>query len=316
MDGIKAGVPQARDAVVNKSQESPVTPGPGGKDDASGSGGSDSVTIGANLADHLKDNPLLEKLNALIAGALVISGAGTVLAGIRKGDREQVLSGSKQTMWGVYYGLNAIDTVFKTAMSITPGLRMIGGFINADLGLTKIYKDYKAEGKVDADSAIFHSSAASWGMRHLFLGAEGLAKSRWLTGLAEKGSAAVKGLVSQAPLMGVLGVALGLAGGALDVALGVRGIARGVKAGDKEKKILGGLDVGIGLAMGAGCLLTGLPGVAAVGLGTVGMGCRLWRTDKKFIKETWNQVKEKAHEIKESIKEHLPWHSPKAEKGP
>jgi hypothetical protein len=301
LDGISAHRPE-NTALAGTGQPDASPAAPKKKEE---SAGSDSVTIGANLADHLKNNPMLEKLNALIASALIVSGAGNVVAGIKKGDREQALSGAKQTMWGVYYGLNAVDTVFKTALSLTPGLRMVGGLINPDLGLTKLYKDYKTKGKVDADAAIFNGSAASWGMRHVFLGAEGLGASKWAAGLAANGSKAAKALMANAPLLGVLGMALGLGGGALDAALGVRGIVKGIKTGDKEKKVLGALDVGIGIAMGATCLFTGLPGVALGALGAAGIGYRLWRTDKKMIKETWAQVKEKAHEIKETVKEKI-----------
>lgn len=262
----------------------------------------DNVTVGSNITDHFDDNPMMDRLKGLVAGALVVTGIGTTIAGIKKRNREQALRGAKQTLWGVYHGLDAVDTLFKTAISLTPGLRFLGGFINADLGLTGIYKDYKADKKVDPDKAIFNSAATMWGLRHMAMGAQGLAKSKWAAGILEKGSKIHSQVLSKAPLMGAIGAALGVAGGVLDAALGVRGFIKGVNTDNKEKKVLGALDIGVGLAMAASCALTGIPGIIAAGIGSAGMGYRFWRTDKKFIKHTWKQVKNKTKKIKNKVK--------------
>ena len=207
------------------------------------------ATVSANLIDHLKDSPLFEKLSGLVAGALVISGVKKIYCGIKEKDRPQFLEGSKQTMWGTYCGLTAIDTVFKTAMSLTPFMRSVGGFFAADLGITALCKDLKGKEKVDTDRAIFHGSAATWGLRHVAMGIGGLSKTRWAAGLIEKASPAIKALFTT-PVFGAVGMALGAAGGALDTVLGARLLTRGIKTGDKEKKVLGTLDLGTGIAMG------------------------------------------------------------------
>ncbi len=287
MDKARKKMPEAGDAMESSPEKAPV---------------GDSVSIGANIADHLNNNPVLEKLNALIASALVVSGAGTVIAGIKNRDRDQVLRGSKQTMWGVYHGLNAIDTVFNTAMSVTPGLRAIGGFINVDLGVTQLYKDYKKNGKLDHEKTLFHSAAVAWGLRHMAKGLEGLAGSRWVAKMVEKGSPAFKAVASKAPLLGIAGATLGLTGGVLDAALGVRGIVKGVKEGDSEKKKIGMLDVTAGLAMGVSCLLTGVPGIGAAVVGSGAMAYRFWRTDREAVGEVWNSIKAGASRVGQSIK--------------
>lgn len=88
----------------------------------------DGASVGANVADHLQDSPIMEKLNALLAGTLVASGLKKVWSGVKEKDRDKILTGSKQTMWGAYHGLHAVETVFGAALSITPGLRAVGGF--------------------------------------------------------------------------------------------------------------------------------------------------------------------------------------------
>lgn len=255
----------------------------------------DGASVGANVADHLNDSPMLERFNALIAGALIVSGLQELKTGIKEKNRDKVLRGSKKTMWGVYHGLHAYETVFRVSLCLTPGLRAIGGFINADLGFTALYKDYKDDKKFKTDKAIFHIGATSWGLRHIALGLEGLAKTKLMTGLV-KGSGFIKDALTKAPILGAVGMGLGIAGGALDAVLGVRGLAKGIKTGDKEKKILGMLDIGTGMAMGAACILTGIPGIAAVVAGSAGMVYRTWRTDKQAIK---GYIKEGGKKIKE-----------------
>ena len=262
----------------------------------------DGATVGANVADHLNESPMLEKLNALIAGVLVTSGIKQIWSGIKNKDRDKILKGSKQTFWGAYHGLNAFETIFKVALSLTPGLRSIGGFINADLGLTALYKDYKDDKKFNKDKVILHTGATAWGLRHLSLGFEGLAKSKWLTGLT-KGSDLAKSVLTKAPLLGAVGAVMGVAGGALDAALGVRSLAKGIKTGNREKKILGALDIGIGCAMGAACLLTGPIGIATVTAGGIGVAYRTWRTDKKRIKEYYKDGKNQVRKFKDRVKD-------------
>ncbi len=265
----------------------------------------DGASVGANVADHLNESPMLEKLNALIAGALVVSGLKQIKAGIKEKNRDKILKGSKKTMWGVYHGLHAFETVFRVSLCLTPGLRAIGGFLNADLGFTALYKDYKDDKKFKTDKAIFHTGAAAWGLRHVALGLAGLSKTKWMTGLA-KGNRFIKDALTKAPILGAVGMGLGIAGGALDVALGVRGLAKGIKTGNKEKKILGMLDIGTGIAMGAACVLTGVPGIAVVAAGSAGMLYRTWRTDKKaikgYIKEGKKRIKKLGKKINNKLK--------------
>ncbi|MDQ7824874.1 MAG: hypothetical protein RDV48_18895 [Candidatus Eremiobacteraeota bacterium] len=268
-----------------------------------GDGTNDSATIGANIAHNLKDSPIFDKLNALIAGALMVSGVKELYSGLKDHDRVKFLKGSKQTMWGTYHGLHALETVFKTAFSLTPGLRIAGGFLNADLGLTGIYRDYKDDRHVDRDLAMSHGSAASWGLRHLSLGLKDLAGTRWAASLVEKGSPALKGITAKAPLMGAIGAALGVAGGALDVALGARLYKKGVEKGEKELKVLGALDMGVGAAMSLSCVLSGLPSTLVMGAAGIGMVYRTWRTDKDEIKGCFHMAKEKAHQIKDRVKD-------------
>ena len=260
----------------------------------------DGASVGANVADHLTDSPFMEKLNALLATALVASGIKKVWSGIKEKDRDKILTGSKQTMWGTYHGLHAIETVFSVAMSITPGLRAVGGFINTDLGLTALYKDYKDDKKFNTDKAILHTGAVAWGMRHLTLGVEGLAKTKWMAGLV-KGNEIAKEVLGKLGALGAVGAALGIAGGALDAALGVRSLAQGIKTGNKEKKILGLLDMGIGAAMGASCILTGPIGIAVVTAGGAGVAYRTWRTDKDTIKKYLTEGKEKVGGFRKRI---------------
>jgi len=261
----------------------------------------DGASVGANVADHLQDSPMLEKLNAVIASALVVSGLKLIKSGIKEKSRDKILRGSKQTFWGAYHGLHAFETVFKVALALTPGLRAIGGFINADIGFTALYKDYKDEKKFKTDKAIFHAGAAAWGLRHLALGLEGLAKNKWAAGLA-KGSGVMKEILSKAPILGVAGAVLGVSGGIIDATLGVRSLVKGIKTNNREKKIIGTLDIGIGVAMGVSCALTGIPGIVAVGLGTAGIVYRTWRTDKKSIKKYYKESKEYFKKIGRKIK--------------
>ncbi|MHC9538517.1 MAG: hypothetical protein AB9903_03275 [Vulcanimicrobiota bacterium] len=266
----------------------------------------DGVTISANIAEHLKDSPLLEKLNGLIASALVVSGVKTMYSGVKEHDRVKFLTGSKQTMWGTYYGLNAIDTVFKTAISLTPGMRAIGGFINADLGLTALYKDFRKEGKLDKDRALLDCGVTAWGLRHLALGAEGLTHTKWIATALSNASPSAAAVLCNTSIMGAIGSAFGIAGGALDVALGARLMAKGVKSNDREKKILGALDMGIGTAMGASCVMTGLPAALTIGAGSLGLVYRTWRTDKdeiiKYLKMTKDTVSEWGRKLGDFLK--------------
>ncbi|GEM_PF-2477839 len=266
----------------------------------------DGVTITANIAEHLKNSPLFEKLNGLIASALVVSGVKTMYHGVKDKDRVKFLSGSKQTMWGAYYGLNAIETVFKTAFSLTPGMRAVGGFINADLGLTALYKDCRKEGRIDTDRVLFDCGVTAWGLRHVALGAEGIAHTKWVTQAPSHAGPSASAVLSNASLLGVIGSALGIAGGALDMALGARLLAKGVKTGDREKKILGALDMGIGTAMGASCAMTGLPAALTIGAGSLGMVYRTWRTDKDeirlYLKMTKDTVSEMGRKIRDFLK--------------
>jgi hypothetical protein len=241
-------------------------------------------------------------MSGLIASALVVSGIKTIYGGLKEGDREKFLSASKQNLWGAYYGLNSIETVFKTAFFLTPGLRVIGGFVNADLGLTEMYRDYKKEGKIDTRKAMVHTSAVAWGLRHLALGLEGLSKTKWIAGIINSVSPTVKTLISSAPLMGAIGAGMGVAGGALDAVLGARLLKKGMETGDREKKILGSLDIAIGAAMGVSCLLTGLPGMAVIGAGSLGIVYRTWRTDKDEIKEYIKYVKDLASDTAQKVK--------------
>lgn len=267
----------------------------------------DSVTLGANIAEHLKNSPLFEKLNGVIASALVVSGLKTIYSGVKEKDREKFLLGSKQTMWGTYHGLNTLETVLKASFSITPGLRAVGGFINADLGLTALYRDFKKEGKADADKVIFHLGATAWGFRHLSLGVEGLAKSQWAHHSLAGKMPGADSLIKNASAIGVAGAVMGVAGGALDALLGIRMLTRGIQTKDREKKILGILDTGIGVAMGASSVLTGTVAAAVIGTASLGIVYRTWRTDKaeikKYIRLTKDTIKDISHKAKDKFKE-------------
>jgi len=106
--------------------------------------------------------------------------------------------------------------------------------------------------------------------------------------------------------MGAIGSAFGIAGGALDVALGARLMAKGVKSNDREKKILGALDMGIGTAMGASCVMAGLPAILTIGAGSLGIVYRTWRTDKdeiiKYLKMTKDTVSEWGRKLRDFLK--------------
>jgi hypothetical protein len=299
-------VPIAEEAVDTAEISGKVADGLGRIADLKGSDPSkDGVSITANIAEHLKNSPLLERLNGLIASALVISGVKTMYTGVREKDREKFLTGSKQTMWGAYYGLNAVETVFKTAVALTPGMRAIGGFINADLGLTALYKDCRKEGKLDRDKVIFDCGATAWGLRHLALGAQGLAHTKWAANVLSKASPSAASALCNTSIMGTVGTALGIAGGALDMVLGARLMAKGIKTGDREKKILGALDMGIGTAMGASCAMTGLPAALTIGAGSAALVYRTWRTDKDEIKLYLKMTKDTVAEWGRKIRDFL-----------
>lgn len=263
----------------------------------------DSATVSANIAEHLKNSPLFDKLNGLIASALVASGVRGIYKGLKEKDREKVLLGSKQTMWGAYHGLNSIETLFKTSFSLTPGLRGIGGFINADLGITALYRDFKNPGGPDADKVIFHAGATAWGFRHLALGAEGVAKSQWIASSFARSIPGMSLLAENASTMGAAGVVMGITGGALDALLGMRTLVKGIKTDDREKKILGALDMGIGVAMGASSALTGIAAAAVMGTASAGMVYRTWRTDKEEITHYFRVFKETVGEAGSRVKE-------------
>jgi len=151
---------------------------------------------------------------------------------------------------------------------------------------------------------IFHTGATAWGLRHLALGLEGLSKTKWMTGWA-KGNGFIKNALTKAPILGAVGAGLGVAGGALDAVLGARELARGIKTGNKEKKILGMLDIGIGMAMGVGCILTGVPGIAISVAGGALMVYRTWRTDKETIKAYFKEGKKKLKNFRRKINKKL-----------
>lgn len=265
----------------------------------------DGASVGANIVDHFNDSRTLEKLNALIAGALVMSGAKKVYSGIKHRDREKFLRGSKQLIWGSYHALHGAERVFRTTLMLTPGLRAIGGLINADLGLTALVKDYKDDKKFKTDKAIFHAGAAAWGLRHLALGVEGLSRTKWGSKILSRISPAVKDALTRSPILGAVGAAMGIAGGALDACLGARLLAKGIKSGDKEKKILGLIDIGTGMAMGAACVLSGPAGIAVAAAGSLGIAYRTWRTDKKQIKKYLKTAGKKAKKVGRKIKKDI-----------
>ncbi|MFP4497439.1 MAG: hypothetical protein ACLFQV_04445 [Vulcanimicrobiota bacterium] len=266
-----------------------------------------SGSIGVDMADKFEDSPFKEKLSGALAGVLVYSGVKEIIKGVKEKDRDKFLSGSKKTMWGAYHALSGIDTVFKTALSITPGLRALGGFINADLGLTALYKDYKDNKKIDSEKALFHAGVTAWGLRHVALGMKGLAKSNFVAGLAKGGNQMAKDVALSAPVLGAVGAGIGIAAGALDTAFGVKNLVQGIRENDKKKKVLGSVDIAVGVAMGASCVLSGIPGIVALGVAGVGEGISLWVTNKEDIKKYYKYTKEKVKEIGHKIGQKLGW---------
>lgn len=84
-----------------------------------------------------------------------------------------------------------------------------------------------------------------------------------LAGMAAHGSEVLTTLASGAQ---VLLAPLGVLHGAIDITVGSKQLYEGVKEGDNDKKIKGGLNVGMGLALGGAALGGGIPALVVAGV--------------------------------------------------
>lgn len=84
-----------------------------------------------------------------------------------------------------------------------------------------------------------------------------------LAGMAAHGSEVLTSLAGGAQL---LLAPLGVVHGAIDVGVGTKQLIDGVREGDNDKKIKGGLNVGMGLALGTAALGGGIPALVVAGV--------------------------------------------------
>jgi len=263
-------------------------------------------------------SPVDAALNSGISVLMAASAADNIVKGARnttlpgeahekkrEQGREQLNSGSRKGAWGVYYGMLAANTLLKTPLTFAPCLWITAGLLGADMGAHRLLNEVKRKGRLSLDVALSGTSLMARGYRLTAIGARWLAGTKWLKGIARHGFEAAAHLVRLAPAIGLIGTGLGTAAAAMDVTLGARKVFNGIQKKNTEETIKGALDIGIGVAMGACCYLSGLPATAAWTFVSIGFGCRQVYTSRKEIKAQISAVKKKLPQIKETIVEKM-----------
>jgi hypothetical protein len=196
------------------------------------------------------------------AEAKLAHGAGeAVSAKTAHGASEAVTHGAgeaaaaKATHGASEVASNAADLGTTLAMAAGVGAACSGalGVVMLHSGIKEIKEGLKHK---DVEHTLEGIGSTVVGVRS---GAAGVA----LAGMAAHGSEVLSTLASGAQ---VLLAPLGVIHGVIDVTVGSKQLYEGVREGDNDKKIKGGLNVGMGLALGTAALGGGIPALVVAGV--------------------------------------------------